>query len=216
MSEDFARARRRMVDLIRRRGVTDVGVLNAIERLPRERFVPEDMAGAAHDDAPLPIGEGQTISQPFVVALMIEAAGVAAGSRVLEIGAGSGYSAAVMAAMGAHVFAIERNEALATAAAARLAALEYDDVQLRTGDGTAGWPEFAPFDAIVVTAGGPSVPETLRLQLAHGGRLVMPVGSRRDRQTLVRVTRTGEEEFAEEALGSVAFVPLIGAHGWRD
>lgn len=213
--ERLAAARRRMTDLIARRGVTSEAVLKAMETVPRERFVPDERAEIAYDDGPQPIGDGQTISQPYVVALMIEAAGVKEGTRVLEVGAGSGYSVAVMAAMGARVFAIERLEGLTDAANARLAALGYDNVDLIAGDGTLGRPDAAPFDAIIVTAGGPSVPETLQGQLAVSGRLVIPVGHDRHAQTLRRVTRLGGDSYRQEVLGHVAFVPLVGAQGWE-
>lgn len=208
--------RRAMVELIAARGVRDQAVLDAMGKVPRERFIPERLREVAYEDGALPIDAGQTISQPYVVALMIEAAGVKSGQRVLEVGAGSGYSAAVMAAMGARVFAIERHEALAQTAGERLAGLGAIDVTMRAGDGTLGWPEEAPFDAIIVTAGGPSVPDGLRAQLAIGGILVIPIGSVHHHQTLVRMERTGEDAFQEENLGGVAFVPLIGAGGWPE
>lgn len=210
---DIPRARQEMVDVIARRGVADAGVLAAMRQVPREAFVAAGDEGRAHEDAPLPIGEGQTISQPYIVALMMEAAKIRPGERVLEIGAGSGYAAAVMSRVAASVHAVERLAGLARRAAQRLASLGYDNVAVLTGDGTLGWPKAAPYDAIVVSAGAPAVPEALKRQLAVGGRLVLPVGSRSVQQ-LLRVTRRGEDDFHEEALGDVRFVPLVGRQGW--
>jgi protein-L-isoaspartate(D-aspartate) O-methyltransferase len=208
---DFASARERMVDIqIARRGVRDPNVLAAMRAVPREAFVPGAEAHA-YDDGPLPIGENQTISQPYVVALMAEAAGIGPGDRILEVGAGSGYAAAVMAQMADRVFAIERHRSLAGAAARRLADLGYINVEIRTGDGSAGWPEAAPFDAVIVSAGAPRVPEPLKHQLVVGGRLVIPLGDARLGQRLVKLTRTGETEWTEVGLGLVAFVPLVSA-----
>ena len=206
-----------MVDTqLLRRGVYDGRVLEAMRETPREAFVPEPLKSRAYDDGPLPIEAGQTISQPYVVALMIEAAELTADDRVLEIGAGSGYAAAVMSRMAAQVYAIERHKELAESAAARLRGLGYDNVDLRAGDGTHGWPERAPFDAIVASAGAPAIPHALREQLDIGGRLVMPVGDTPRLQTLLKVRRTSATTFAEEDLGAVAFVPMIGAHGWTE
>ena len=172
------------------------------------------MADAAYHDRPLPIGEGQTISQPYIVALMVEAAGVRPGMKVLEVGAGSGYAAAVMAEIGAEVFALERVEALAESAVERLAGLGYGAVRLECGDGSTGWAQEAPFDAILVAAASPRVPDSLRRQLAIRGRLVLPVGEYP--QALLRITRTGEDEWREDDLGGVTFVPLLGEEGWKD
>lgn len=210
---DFADLRRGMVDRqLKARGIVDARVLAAMGEVPRERFVPDDLRGFAYDDGPLPIGADQTISQPYIVARMIEAADIAPGDRVLEVGAGSGYAAAVMGCIAREVFAIERHEALASDAAQRLAALGYDNVTIVAGDGTLGLADKAPFDAILVAAGGHSVPEPLRRQLAVGARLIMPVGGEAG-QSLLCVTRTGEEAWHEDDLGAVRFVPLIGAHG---
>lgn len=197
------------------RGITDEHVLRAMGAVPREAFVPEELAGRAYEDSPLPIGEGQTISQPFVVAAMVAAAGVRPGDRVLEVGAGSGYAAAVLHAITDEVYAIERQEGLGNAAIERLAALGYDGVRLRIGDGTTGWPEAAPFDAILVAAGAPVVPPALVDQLAVGGRLVIPVGPRTD-QSLRVVTRTDPDTVEERDAFPVRFVPLIGTQGWPD
>jgi protein-L-isoaspartate(D-aspartate) O-methyltransferase len=214
---DHAAARAQMVDRqIARRGLTDARVLAAMREVPREMFVPESLAAHAYDDGPLPIEAGQTISQPFVVAIMIEAAEIAPGDRVLEIGAGSGYAAAVMSRIAAQVYAIERHASLADSAAARLQQLGYANVEVRAGDGTHGWPEAAPFDAIIASAGGPAIPQALKEQLDLGGHLVMPVGDSPRVQRLIKVTRAGANLFVEEDLGAVAFVPLIGAHGWKE
>lgn len=208
--------RKVMVDTqIAARGIDDRHVLEAMRAVPRERFVPEPLAEFAYEDTPLPIEAGQTISQPYIVAHMIEAAQIRPGSRVLEIGAGSGYAAAVMSRIADRVYTIERHAQLADLARRRMTDLDYDNVEILTGDGTKGWPEKAPFDAILIAAGGPSVPEPLRQQLTIGGRLVMPVGEA-DRQRLVTVTRRGEDDFEEGDLGEVRFVPLIGAHGWAE
>src|SRR5690606_26278258 len=215
MRVDYASRRDRMVRLqLARRGIRDPKVTRAMTRVPREKFVPEELAEFAYDDTPLPLPENQTISQPYVVALMTEALELDDDDRVLEIGTGSGYSAAVLAEIAAEVFTIERHPSLADAARARLEALGYDNVHVRCGDGTLGWPEEAPFDAIVVTAGGPAVPRSLREQLAQGGRLVIPVGVERV-QRLLRIRRTDEDRYDEEDLGPVLFVPLIGEEGDR-
>lgn len=197
------------------RGVRSKRVLDAMRTVRREGFVPSYLGEFAYDDTPLPIEEEQTISQPYIVAFMVEALELEGHERVLEIGTGSGYAAAVLAELAAEVYSIERHERLAEGAKARLAEQGYGRVRVRCGDGTLGWPEEAPFDAIVVAAGGPSVPESLREQLAIGGRLVIPVGEQVGLQTLRRVTRRGQDEFEEEDLGGVRFVPLIGEEGWH-
>jgi protein-L-isoaspartate(D-aspartate) O-methyltransferase len=213
---DFDEQRDRMVDVhLARRGIRDEAVLAAMRQVPRERFVPEGMREFAYEDSPLPIDEGQTISQPYIVGAMIEAAEIGPGDRVLEVGAGSGYAAAVASRVAAHVFAIERHEALGTAARERLQALGFDNVELRIGDGTLGLADEAPFDAILVSAGGPEVPRALKEQLKVGGRLVVPVGEAGE-QSLCKVTRTGPGSYEEESLGTVRFVPLIGAQGWSE
>ncbi len=205
---DFAKARQEMVqDQIVRRGVHDTAVLAAMRIVPREAFAPPTLAEEAYEDRALPIGEGQTISQPFIVALMLAAAKLTAGDRVLEVGAGSGYAAAVISRIAGKVFGIERDDALTRAARARLEALGYGNIDLRTGDGSFGWQEAAPFDAIIVSAGGPHVPEALKRQLGDGGRLVIPVGPLID-QRLLRLIRHGDE-YMQDDLGSVAFVPLV-------
>jgi protein-L-isoaspartate(D-aspartate) O-methyltransferase len=197
---------------LRARGIGDIHVLAAMGEVPREAFVAEELRAFAYDDGPLPLGEEQTISQPYIVALMIEAADVAPGDRVLEVGAGSGYAAAVMSRIASEVVAIERHATLARAAAERVAALGYDNLAVIVGDGSLGLPDKAPYDAILVAAGGDKVPEPLRRQLAIGGRLVVPVGGE-SVQSLLCVTRTGTDEWTEHDLGGVRFVPLIGAHG---
>jgi protein-L-isoaspartate(D-aspartate) O-methyltransferase len=210
-------ARDRMVRVqIESRGVRDRRVLEAMREVPRERFVEEGFAEFAYEDGALPIAEGQTISQPYIVALMIEAAEVGPDDRVLEIGAGSGYAAAVMSRIAGRVFAIERHASLGAAARRRFKDLGYDNIELRVGDGTLGWPEAAPFNAILVAAGGPQAPPALKQQLAIGGRLVVPVGGDERQQTLRKFTRRSETEFEEEDLGAVMFVPLIGEQGWTE
>jgi protein-L-isoaspartate(D-aspartate) O-methyltransferase len=194
------------------RGIGDPRVLAAMQRVPRDAFVPDHLKAYAYDDGPLPIGHGQTISQPYIVALMVEAAEVDAASNVLEVGTGSGYAAAILAETARHVSTIERNRSLADAARARLAGLGYSNVDVHAADGSEGWPAAAPFDVIVAAAGAPGVPEPLKAQLARGGRLIIPVGPR-GHQSLRRVRRA-DNGFVEQNLGAVAFVPLVGRHGW--
>lgn len=198
------------------RGVSAPRVLAAMRQVPREAFLSDSLREFAYDDTPLPIEEGQTISQPYIVARMAEAAEIGPADRVLEIGSGSGYAAAVLGELAAEVFTVERHEALASLARHRLGALGYANVEVRTGDGTLGWPQKAPFDAIIATAGGPRIPQALRDQLAVGGRLVMPVGDAETRQHLLRLTRRDSDEWLQETLEVVRFVPLIGAEGWPD
>jgi protein-L-isoaspartate(D-aspartate) O-methyltransferase len=213
---DPTTARRRMVaEQIHARGVRDPKVLAAMGRVPRELFVPENVRRHAYEDRPLPIAAGQTISQPYIVAFMIEALALPEGARVLEVGTGSGYAAAVLAEIAAEVVTIERLDELAQAAAHSLAEAGYRNVTVIHGDGTRGWPEAAPYHAILVSAGGPAVPESLKRQLAMGGRLVVPVGTDPRLQELVRVTRTGDDSYDREDLADVRFVPLIGAEGWE-
>lgn len=213
---DLTAARMRMVERdIANRGVIQADVLRSMRTVPRERFLPDELAAVAYDDHPLPIGSGQTISQPYIVALMAEAAEIGPQDRVLEVGAGSGYGAAVLSRIARAVWTIERHESLAEGAHWVLNDLGYDNVQVIWGDGTLGYPDAAPFDAIVVTAGGPRVPEALLEQLADHGRLVIPVGSDTHGQQLLRVRRDGDT-FSEEDLGAVRFVPLVGAQGVAD
>jgi protein-L-isoaspartate(D-aspartate) O-methyltransferase len=214
---DFAALREAMVaHQIAGRGITGEALLAAMREVPREAFVSEALAAQAYEDSPLPIEAGQTISQPYIVALMIEAAGIAPGHRVLEIGAGSGYAAALIGRIAGRVIAIERHAELAALAAARMKRLGYDNVAIVEGDGSAGWPDGARYDAILAAASGSHVPEALKRQLAIGGTLVMPVGAPGAAQSLVKVTRSGEDDFAQEDLGAVRFVPLIGAQGWDE
>jgi len=217
MNQDngFELQRASMVDYqLRARGIGSPLVLEAMGRVPRERFIPERMKDCAYDDGPLPIGAGQTISQPYIVALMTEALDLEGGERVLDIGTGSGYAAAVLGCIASEVFSIERVRELADRAARTLAAEGFDNVRVRCGDGTIGWSEHQPFDGIIVAAGAPSVPDSLKHQLAVGGHLVIPVGSEHSVQSLERITRLTENEFRTEDLGAVRFVPLIGEQGW--
>lgn len=215
--DSFAVQRERMVGRqVEGRGIDDARVLEAMRTVPRERFVDEAMRGHAYDDTPLPIEAGQTISQPYIVALMAQAAALGPADRVLEIGAGSGYAAAVLSRIVREVYAIERHAELAALALYRLRSLGYDNVEVHIGDGSGGWPEVGPFDAILAAAGAPVVPDALRHQLAVGGRLVLPVGDTRDRQQLVKLTRVAANRWTKQHLGDVRFVPLVGEHGWRD
>jgi len=210
MAEDsaFAKARDAMVaSQILARGVRDSKTVAAMRQVPRHLFVPPALVAEAYDDHPLPIGHAQTISQPYIVAFMTEALGLKGGETVLEVGAGSGYQSAVLSRIAGRVFGIEIVEPLAREAAARLARLGYANVEIRAGDGYAGWPEHAPFDAIMVTAAAPRVPEPLKEQLKDGGRLVLPVGD--DVQELKIVTRRGSI-FEERSVLGVTFVPMTG------
>jgi len=212
---DFARLRNDMVDLqIARRGVRSPVVLDAMRAVPREAFLPEPMREFAYEDAPLPIAEGQTISQPYIVALMAEALELEGGEKVLEIGTGSGYAAAVLSRIARSVYTVERIGQLAEKAAAAVADLGYRNVHVLHGDGTRGWPDHAPYDAIVVAAGGPQVPESLKTQLKIGGRLVIPVGENRRVQELLRVIRVSADQYRTEDIADVRFVPLVGEEGW--
>ena len=211
-SVDFERLRREMVeDQIAARGVGSPAVLAAMRKVQRESFVPAHLAELAYRDSPLPIGEHQTISQPYIVAFMIAALGLRGGERVLEVGTGSGYAAAVLAEIAGEVYTIERHAQLANSAIERLARQGYTNIRVRHGDGTLGWPESAPFDAIVVAAGGREIPPALEEQLAIGARLVIPVGEVAGSQTLVRVTRLDRGRCSREELAGVRFVPLVGA-----
>jgi len=218
-SEEVKRslARRREImlrDHLLGRGIRSGEVMRAMEEVPRESFIDEGLMDSAYDDNPLPIDEGQTISQPYIVAYMTEALQLQKTDRVLEIGTGSGYAAAVLSRIVTEVFSVERLGSLAESARRRLQSLGYDNVFIHEGDGTQGWAEHAPYDAIVVTAGAPHVPPTLLKQLAIGGRLVIPVGPIPEFQVLLRLRRLGGDEFRREELCGVRFVPLIGAEGW--
>ncbi len=213
----FENLRKQMIDYqLAARGLRDSAVLAAVNAVPREKFVPPELVEFAYHDSPLPIAARQTISQPYIVALMTAALELQPDDRVLEVGTGSGYAAAILAQIAGDVYTIERHKILADTARNRLAELGYTNVQVLYGDGTLGWPQYAPFDAIVAAAGGPEVPATLKQQLAVGGRLVIPVGVTLHSQKLLRVRRISETEYLEEDLGSVRFVPLIGAAGWED
>ena len=214
---DFAARREQMVDRqIAARNIRNPQLLKAMREVPREAFVPAASADQAYGDMPLPIEAGQTISQPYIVALMIDAAGIKGGGKVLEIGAGSGYAAAVIGRIADRVIAIERHGELAALAAARMRHLGYDNVRIVHAEGSAGLPDEAPFDAILAAASGSHVPEPLKLQLALGGILVMPIGAPGAVQNLVAVTRTGERTYQSEDLCPVRFVPLIGELGWSE
>ncbi len=196
------------------RDITDPQVLRAFRTVARDAFVSADLAEFAYDDRPLPIGENQTISQPYVVALMVASLRLVGDERVLEIGTGSGYAAAILACIAKDVFSVERHAVLADQARARLATLGFTNIHVLHGDGTLGWPEHAPYDAISVTAAAPEIPAPLLAQLAAGGRLVIPVGPDVYAQELIRVTRVGPDDYRQESLGGVRFVPLIGDKGW--
>ena len=196
------------------RGIRDQAVIRAMREVPREAFVDKELAELAYADHPLSIAGGQTISQPYIVAYMTEALELSASDHVLEIGTGSGYAAAVLSRIVATVYTVERLGGLARSARQRLETLGYANIAVHEGDGTLGWPEHAPYDAIVVTAGAPKVPRPLLEQLAVGGRLVIPVGSYSVVQMLVRVRRVSEHDYRNEELCAVRFVPLIGAAGW--
>ncbi len=200
---------------IRARGVTDRRVLDVLAQIPRDRFVPRDLRHEAYGDHALLIGEGQTISQPYMVGVMTEALGLQGSERVLEVGTGSGYQCAVLAALAAEVFSVERIAPLAETAGAVLEELGFGNVSVLTGDGSTGWAGEAPFDAILVTAGAPAVPPSLLDQLSpHGGRLVAPIGDR-ELQRIVRVVRHGSE-FLNETMLACRFVPLLGQEGWPE
>lgn len=214
--DPYADLRRRMVERqLAVRDIVDPRVLAAMLAVPREAFVSPGQRSSAYDDSPLPIGHGQTISQPYTVAYMAQALSLAGEEDVLEVGTGSGYGAAVLSKLSRSVVTLERHAELAAAAAARLEALGFRNALVRVADGTLGCPERAPFDAIVVTAGGGSLPRAYQEQLRDGGRIVIPIGPSRTEQRLLRYTRRGNE-LAVEDLGAFAFVPLIGEQGWAE
>lgn len=200
---------------LRGRDITDEAVLKSMLTVPRHKFVKKGKQAYAYYDTALEIEEGQTISQPYIVALMAQALELQASDKVLEIGTGSGYSAAILAQMALSIHTIERHNLLADLARERFESEGYGNIEVRVGDGTLGWPEKAPFDAILVTAGGPVIPDSLIDQLAAGGRLVIPVGNKED-QHLLRVKKTRASEILNEDLGTVRFVPLIGTEGWNE
>jgi protein-L-isoaspartate(D-aspartate) O-methyltransferase len=212
---NYEKERSRMVDeQIVGRGVKDERVLAVMRKIPRHEFLPEGIRGMAYNDSALPIGEGQTMSQPYMVALMTEFLGLKGTERVLEIGTGSGYQAAVLAELCQKVYTVERIKTVADKARATLDRLGYKSVAIKVFDGTYGWKEMAPFDAIIVTAGSPDIPAPLVEQLKEGGRMVIPVGDRYGQQ-LVTVVKTAEGRITERSIPCV-FVPLIGNHGWKE
>jgi protein-L-isoaspartate(D-aspartate) O-methyltransferase len=215
MMPELGDARERMVsEHIAARGIDDPAVLAAMRSVPREAFIPEDLVEFAYEDTPLPIEREQTISQPYIVALMTALLKIRSGERVLEIGTGSGYAAAVLSQVAREVFTVERHGELAKLARERFERLGYSNIRVLHGDGTLGWPEHGPYDGIVVAAGGPSVPKALLQQLRLGGRLVIPVGEDPRTQRLLRITRVSAEDYHREDLGGVRFVQLIGEQGW--
>jgi len=215
MSHDFKLARERMVNnQLAARGIADEGVLQAMGKIPRHLFISEALAGEAYNDHPVPIGEKQTISQPYIVALMTEALGLQGKENTLEIGTGSGYQTAILAELSSRVYTVERIKSLLVNARKLLAQLGYTNILFKAFDGTLGWKEYAPFDAIMVTAGAPSVPKPLIDQLADNGRMIIPIGDRYT-QELIKVTKKGEN-LEQDSLGGCRFVNLIGIHGWKD
>jgi protein-L-isoaspartate(D-aspartate) O-methyltransferase len=215
MTHDYRLARERMVrNQLIPRGISDERVLAAMEKIHRHLFVEEALAGEAYNDHPLPIGHKQTISQPYIVALMTEALELKAGEKVLEIGTGSGYQTAILAELAQAVYTVERVEPLLEKSRQLLENLGYTNIRFAVSDGTLGWEAFAPYDAIMVTAGAPKIPQPLLAQLADGGRLIIPIGNRYS-QDLIRVKRA-KKRFIEQNLGGCRFVDLIGNHGWKD
>ena len=212
---DFCRMRRLMLDeQLIGRGISDERVLAAFRKIPREKFVPEDYRNNSYDDCPIPIGENQTISQPYMAALMTQCLGLKGQEKILEIGTGSGYQTAILAETAGEVYSIERIERLAKEAEKILRSLEYKNFKIKAGDGTLGWEEHGPYDGIIVTAGAPSIPQSLVKQMKDGGRLIIPVGGG-STQTLTVVEKNGESVVARDLCGCV-FVPLIGKEGWGD
>jgi protein-L-isoaspartate(D-aspartate) O-methyltransferase len=215
LPDEFDFLRRDMVERqIRRRGIADARVLSAMNSVPRHSFVPADLLASAYTDGPLPIGEGQTISQPFMVAAMAHALALEGSERVLEIGAGSGYQAAILSLLAREVIAIETLPRLAARARERLACLGYSNVRIEEGDGSLGWAVEAPYDAVLVSAAAPTVPQPLLDQLADGGRLAIPVGDA-ENQRVLRITKRGRQ-IVREKLYHCRFVPLVGQYGWRE
>jgi len=212
----FLQRERMVLEQLEPRGIQDEEVLEAMRAVPREAFVPDHLDEVAYGDFALPIGEGQTISQPFIVALMIEALELSSRDRVLEIGTGSGYGAAILSRIASQVYTIERRKDLARSAKEKFRELGYENIHVRHGDGTKGWEEYAPYDAIIVTAGGPQIPDPLFQHLKVGGRLVIPQGSRLTHQELVRIKKISEKEYKREKISDVRFVPLIGEKGWPE
>ena len=213
--DNFALQREQMVEeQLVARNIIDTAVLRAMQIVPREMFVPKAYQEFAYRDGPIPISAGQTISQPYVVALMLSLLHCRPTDRVLEIGTGSGYAAAILSQMAMHVYTVERHEELVALAQSRFDQLGYENVSCKQADGSLGWSEHAPYDRIIVAAAGPKVPKTLQMQLAINGRLIMPVGKRK-RQNLMLVERVAATEFRQKRLQPVRFVPLIGAEGFK-
>ncbi len=216
MPQLFEDASHNLIQLLRNEGIKDETVLGAMQQVPREQFVCVEQQDFAYDNRPLPIGAGQTISQPYIVALMIEALQLSNKDKVLEVGSGSGYAAAIMSLITAQIFAIERHQTLAHQSLQRLKSLGYNNVEVRCSDGTLGWPEQSPFDAILISANAPKAPQPLIEQLSIGGRLVIPTGQKTYNQRLLCITRTSYEQTETRELCAVSFVPLIGEEGWSD
>lgn len=211
--KDFAAEREKMVEAqIARRGITSPRVLEAFRSVPRHQFVPRGRQDHAYEDRPLPIGEDQTISQPYIVAYMTEKLALRNKDKVLEIGTGSGYQAAILAELAGEVYTVERHRSLAESTAEKLKRMGYENIQVFLRDGTLGLPEHSPYDAIIVTASAPEIPQALLDQLAEGGRLIMPIGGRRGQ--VLKLSTKKEGEISTEMLSPVAFVPLIGDQGW--
>jgi protein-L-isoaspartate(D-aspartate) O-methyltransferase len=214
VTHQFRGARRRLIETIRERGIQDLAVLRAIDETPRHLFVPTGIQHRAYEDSALPIGNGQTISQPSTHARYLAELGLSGKERVLEIGTGSGYQTALLAHLASQVFSVERVAALADRAREALRQAGVRNVSVLVGDGTLGWRDYAPYDAILVTAGAPRVPEPLAQQLGEGGRMLIPLGTRGE-QVLTVLTRTGDQ-LARRDICPARFVPLLGAHGWSD
>ena len=213
LTPQFTGARRRLIEELRGKGIRDMAVLRALDLTPRHQFVPTGVRHRAYEDTPLPIGSGQTISQPWVHAIYLQTLGLKGVENVLEIGTGSGYQTVLLAHLCRHVYSVERIRPLLESARDAITACGVRNVSLLCGDGSFGWPEFAPYDAILVSAGSPEVPKPLLAQLAEGGRLIVPVGGRED-QRLVEMTRQGDT-YQRRELSGVRFVPLVGEHGWE-
>lgn len=213
--DDHVLRQRMIEEQIKRRGVSDPATLNAMSIVPRHEFVPSLLKESAYEDTPLPIGLGQTISQPYIVALMTQSAELKPGETILEIGTGSGYAAAVLSRIVDHVFTIERIDDLVQRSKSCYKELGYHNIEVKSGDGSLGWPEKGPFDAIIVTAGAPVIPHSLKEQLKPGGRLIIPVGDAFS-QKLLRIRKDKDNHFTEETVEFVRFVPLIGEEGWKE
>lgn len=215
MSEDFKKLRKKMVKTqLIRRGIENEKVIEAFKKVAREEFVDPKYQHSSYNDSPLPIDKDQTISQPYIVAYMIEKLALKENDRVLEIGTGSGYAAAILAEIVAEVYTIERFETLAGKAAERFEKLDYNNIEVKIGDGSLGWEEYAPYDGIVVSAAAPYVPEKLKEQLAENGKIIIPIGEKKGVQQLKLITKIKEDNFKEESLDYVRFVPLTGEDGW--